>query len=203
MLSPPLSVHAKTEISTILFLPGKYFLFTSEASSQSHPSGSRLSGQTGCVIVENALRFFGAYYYFGFFFLTAAGRNENCLATYSWWFFKHEFPFEYSQKYWDYAQSWGGKKSLLFENFLSFAPSRKQPHSRCFPPSFTGVYPPKSAHVYFRKGEEPRSTLRHPHQSHISKCPGYLLLCLIFFIAFMVPIIQWPQLFFHCLVPEP
>lgn len=34
MHSPPLSVHAKTEISTIFFLPGKYFLFTSEASSR-------------------------------------------------------------------------------------------------------------------------------------------------------------------------
>lgn len=33
MLSPPLSVHAKTEISTILVLPGKYFLFTIKLST--------------------------------------------------------------------------------------------------------------------------------------------------------------------------
>lgn len=81
MLSPPLSVHAKTEISTILFLPGKYFLFTSEASSQSHLSGFRLSGQTGCVIVEMLCAF--SVRTTILVFLTAAGRNETYLATYS------------------------------------------------------------------------------------------------------------------------
>lgn len=202
MLSPPLSVHAKTEISTILFLPGKYFLFTSEASSQSHLSGFRLSGQTGCVIVDMLCAF--SMRTTILVFLTAAGRNENCLATYSWWFLMLEFTSESFQKYWDYAQFWGKKrKKFVTWDFLEFYTQRKQPHLRCFLPSFTRVYQLKSPLVYFRKGEEPRSTLRHPHQSHINKCPGYLLLCLIFFIEFMVPIIPWPQLFFHCLVLEP
>lgn len=44
MLSPPLSVHAKTEISTILVLPGKCSLHgikkkKSNASSEPHLSG--------------------------------------------------------------------------------------------------------------------------------------------------------------------
>lgn len=79
MLSPPLSVHAKTEISTILVLPGKCSLhgiknkIKSNASSEPHLSGFLLP----YAIVE--MRFHGLCSYLFIFLQLHEKTPENCL----------------------------------------------------------------------------------------------------------------------------
>lgn len=66
MLSPPLSVHAKTEISTILFLPGKYCMFAFKASLEFHLSGFSADMTNRLRDSRHALRFFFGYVLFFF-----------------------------------------------------------------------------------------------------------------------------------------
>lgn len=175
MHSLPLSVHAKTEIATILFLPGKYLLSkvlrieSVSVVSWFFSWAGLTNGQSDWCSAVHILRyslFFGCRTELELFYYSNLQFSWNPI--YSTFFLPHNLH-------------------GLFEN--SHQSHKKPRHLSYFFIPFVFIPAELGAILVDSWRARGHAAPCVFSLGPINKCPGYLLLCLIFYVAFMVPII--------------